>query len=124
MNNKKTLGNLKLQSKILEINLPQNIMELFDETRKMGYQTEEEAEYWNKKSEYNAQILKNITEVFENKFSKREKEVFSLMFKEGLTLTQTAAKLGIKPQSILKMKSRFIAKIKRKITYDFTFLTE
>ena len=114
-----SLGNPGLQAKMHEISMPQEHMErLFDSSKKLGYESEEEKDIRLQKEAYNSQILRQIKKVA---LTPRQDQVMELMYKEGLTLSETARYLGVKPQSIRLVKNSAIKKIKKHINYDFIY---
>jgi RNA polymerase sigma factor (sigma-70 family) len=118
-NKKISIGNSILQSKIQEIPMPQELMEqIFDASKKIGYETEEEAQLRNEKEIYNKSILRQIKKIA---LTARQREIMSLLYSEGLTLTSAADRLGVKIGTIQEIRDAAIKKIKAKIKYDFKY---
>ncbi len=118
-NKKISIGNSILQSKIQEIPMPQELMEqIFDASKKIGYETEEEAQLRNEKEIYNKSVLRQIRKV---PLTPRQKEIMQLLYSEGLTLTSAAERLGVKIGTIQEIRDAAIKKIKAKIKYDFKY---
>lgn len=116
--NKSSLGNPMLQSRMNEIPMPQELMEhIFDSSTRIGYETEEEAEYRLRKEEYNRSIMKKIRKL---DFTDRQREIFDLMYRQGLSMTETARLLGVIPTTIQEIKEAIFRKIKKGIEYDFS----
>lgn len=114
-----SMGNSMLQSKIQEIPMPQELMEqIFDASKKIGYETEEEAEFRNKKEAYNKQVLKQIRKV---SLTDRQRQIMDLLYSDGYTLTSAAEHLGVKIGTVQEIRDAAIKKIKAKIKYDFKY---
>lgn len=110
------------QSKSKEIPIPFEVLEqIFDESGGMWYETEEEREYREQKEDYNKSIISQIKKI---NFTDRQKQIFLLMYKEGLSLTETARKLGEPITTIQTVKNDIIKKIKREIRYEFKYQEE
>jgi RNA polymerase sigma factor (sigma-70 family) len=121
--NKKKLSEKSLrQSKFKEISMgSDSIDELFDSSKRIGYETEDERDYREQKEDYNKTIMKLIKKL---NFTDRQREIFNLMYVKNLTLTETAKKLNIKIESVNTTRKLFIKKIKNKIHYDFNYNEE
>lgn len=134
--NKKTRRTIKDKiqaARIKELPMPSELMEqLFDETTKIGYETEEEAEYRTKKNEYNSDIFRKIKKIILKResrhsdsprgmldFTEHQKKVFELMYIKDLTLSQVSAILGITSSNVRKTRQRIFGKIKKLVQYDF-----
>lgn len=132
---RRTVKNVLQESRNKEIPMPSELMEqLFDETTKIGYESEEELEYKNSKKEYNSEIYKKIKKVIFGKrsrykdspygalaFTERQKEVFELMYIKGFTLSQVATYLNITSGGVGKIRSQIFEKIKKLVAYEFRF---
>lgn len=126
MNKKKKAEKVLRQSKFKEISMgSDSIDQIFDSSHKIGFETEEEREYREKKEDYNKEIFDSIRKYVFGKnyvslnFTDRQKEIFKLMFEDGLTLTEVSRRLNVSPVSIHNTKGILIKKIKSKITYNF-----
>ena len=123
MKNKKkkkiSLGNSLLQSKIQEIPMPQELMEqMFDASKRIGFETEEETDYRKQKERYNKIMLKAIKKV---KLTDRQREIIELLYTQGMTLTGAAEHLGVKIGTVQEIRDAAIAKIKAKLIYSFSY---
>lgn len=123
MKNKKkkkiSIGNSLLQSKIQEIPMPQELMEqMFDASKRIGFETEEETDYRKQKEQYNKSMLKLIKKV---KLTDRQREIMELLYTQGMTLTSAAERLGVKIGTIQEIRDAAIVKIKAKIRYNFSY---
>lgn len=115
--NKVSKTNSKLQHKSREINMPLELIDhIFDRKKVLAYESPEEKQIREQKEDYNALILKQISEL---PFTERQKQVFQLMYKEGKTMTATAKELGLGITTIQKIKEAIFKKIKKRIIYDF-----
>lgn len=125
---RRTIKNSISTAKFKEITMPSEIMEqIFDETAKMGYETEEETEYSDNKKIYNSEIYISIKRAMSEKrygkqlFTDRQREIFELMYIKGLTQKETADYLGLNTSTIRTTRINIFKKIKNKISYDFTY---
>lgn len=123
MKNKKkkkvSLGNSLLQSKIQEIPMPQELMEqMFDASKRIGFETEEETDYRKQKEQYNKVMLKLIKKV---KLTDRQRQIMELLYTHGMTLTSAAEHLGVKIGTIQEIRDAAIVKIKAKLRYNFSY---
>lgn len=119
---KVSLGNSILQSKIQEIPMPQELMEqMFDASKRIGYETEEESDYRKQKEQYNKALIRQIKKV---KLTDRQRQIMSLIYINGMTLTMAAAHLGVKIGTVQEIRDAAIKKIKDKITYEFSYVDE
>ncbi len=114
------------QSKIREIPIPYQLMEqVFDESGGLWYESEAERETREKKEDYNKEIFLQIEKLvfssnYGNNFcSEIQRKIFKLMFKEGLTLTETAKELKKPLPSIQRARNSMFKKIYEKISYSF-----
>lgn len=126
MNKKKKAEKTLKQSKFKEISMgSDSIDQLFDSSHKIGFETEEERIYREKKEDYNVIVIDLIKKYVFGKnymslnFTERQQEIFKLMFQDGLTLTEVSRKLKVSVVGIHKIKEILIEKIKAKISYDF-----
>lgn len=127
MNKKKKAEKSLKQSKFKEISMgSDSIDQLFDSSHKIGFETEDEREYREKKEDYNEELIEKIKKyIFEKKFNfsnftERQQEIFKLMFQDGLSQLEIARKLNIKRRSVGNVKEVLIKKIKSKISYNFS----
>lgn len=120
MQKKKSRAKITLgseQSKVQEIPMPDEVMEkIFDESVGIWYETQEESEYRQLKEDYNKSIIKEIRKV---KLTDRQKQIFDLMFREGLTLTETARKLNEPITTIQMVRDTLINRIRKYVKYSF-----
>ncbi len=120
MQKKKSRAKITLgseQSKVQEIPMPDEVMEkIFDESVRIWYETPEESEYRQLKEDYNKSIVKEIRKV---KLTDRQKQIFDLMFKEGLTLTETARRLNQPITTIQMVRDTLINRIRKYVKYSF-----
>lgn len=125
---KRVIRNAITQARFQEVPMPLELMaQIFDETSKIGYETEPEREYRQKKEDYNEIILDKIKKLINKKryghniFTDRQRQVFELMYIKGLTVTQAAKALGVSRQMTFKVKKELIVKMREAIVYDFNF---
>ncbi len=125
MANKKKKSRITLggnESKNQEIPVPLEVMErIFDESGGIWYENEEEREYRIQKEEYNKALISKIRRL---NFTERQKQIFLLMFKKGLTLTETARFLKEPITTIQVIKDGIVKRIKEEIDYDFYFVND
>lgn len=125
--NKKTEKTLR-QTKFKEISMGSDLIdEIFDSSKKMGFETEDERVYREQKEDYNRTVVEQIRKVVSGSsfgnlnFTDRQKEVFEYMFQKGLSATETGNRLGIKCESVNTIKKLIVKKVQKKIKYEFTF---
>lgn len=100
-----------------ETYMPQGLMEqVFDCSRRLGYESEEEAKIREQKEEYNKSVIEKIKTV---RLTKRQKLVLELLYVRGLGLSEAGKELGVTPQAIFKVKKTAIETIKKHVSYDF-----
>lgn len=120
-----TLGNSSLQQRIKEIPMPHELLEqLYDDSRRLGYETEEEVEYRDKKEVYNLSLLKKIKRMkrkdpLRSYFTDKQIVIFNYLFIDGLTLAEAAKKLSISIGTVMDIKKAIIKKVKKNIKYEF-----
>ena len=120
-----TLGNSLLHQRIKEIPMPHELLEqLYDDSRRLGYETEEEVEYRDRKVIYNKGLLRKIKRLRScsyNRISFTEKQanVFNLLFIDGLTIAAAAKILNVNVNAVQDVKKIIVRKIKQIIEYDF-----
>ncbi len=120
MTNKKKSDKSLKQSKFKEIPMQADLIdEIFDSSKRMGFETEEERELREQKEDYNEILMKLIKKV---PLTDRQKEIFTLMYVDGLKLTEVSRRLNVSPQRIDNAKNAIFQKIKEKIRYDFKFV--
>lgn len=107
------------QSKFKEISMgSDSIDQLFDSSKRIGFETNQERDYREQKEDYNKQVMKLIKKL---NFTDRQREIFELMYSKGLTLTETSKKLGIRIESVNTTRKLFMNKIQKRIKYNFVF---
>lgn len=100
-----------------EILMPSELIEqIFDNSRSIWKETEEERDTRLKKETYNSTILDMI---FQLKFTEKQKTTLNLLFLKGYTLKEVGEVLGVSPQDIMNTKKLIIKKIRKNIKYDF-----
>lgn len=94
------------------------IEQIFDSSKRFGFETEEEAEYREQKEQYNKEVIKQVKKI---RFTKKQSKILRMIFVEGKSLTEIAKMLKKTPQGILRIKKEAIAKVKKRVKYLFKY---
>ena len=71
-----------------------------------------------RKQNYNNEIMKKIKNI---KFTEKQVMILDYLFNKDMTLTDIAKLLNVRIQTVSKIKDEAIAKIRKKIVYNFKY---
>lgn len=122
MEDKIDVPNILGQEKSMEVLMPIELIEqIFDSSRRIGYETSQERVHREQKEDYNTDIIKKVMEV---KFTDKQRVILESLFFKNKTMAQTAADLGVTLSTIQKVKSDILKKIRKKIKYEFKYIED
>lgn len=114
---KEEMSNLTGQEKVMEVLMPIELIEqLFDGSRRIGYETTEERELRERREDYNQEIVKKIMQL---NFTEKQRMVMDFLFFKGWTMAQTAREMGVAIGTIQKIKKALLKKASKRIQYEF-----
>ena len=100
-----------------EILMPMELIEqIFDSSKRIGYETPEEREYREQKEDYNKKIIDKLKTL---NFTDKQRFVMDRLFYKNMTMVQIAAEMGISYQGVEHIKKAIFKKIRKNIDYDF-----
>ena len=108
----------KINPKSIEVLMPQELLDKLFSTELYDKTDSDNIELTERKTRYNKEVMKRIKNL---KFTNRQILILNYLYGMGYTLTETAQALGVKVQTIENTKNRVFDRIKRKITYNFTY---
>lgn len=105
------------QEKIMEVLMPIELIEqIFDSSKRLGYETPEEQELREKREDYNKDIYDKIASV---NFTEKQRIVLNYIYFKGFTLAQTAKELGVSITAVQNSKNGALKKARKRIRYHF-----
>jgi RNA polymerase sigma factor (sigma-70 family) len=124
VNNKNLINLEKIDSKHLssEVLMPIELIEqIFDVSKKLGYETQEERDYREQKEDYNNKLIQKIMDV---NFTEKQRYVMTAIFFRNLTLGQIAKEMGVALGTVQVIKRQMLTKIRKRIKYNFNYVDE
>lgn len=114
--------NILGQEKSMEVLMPIELIEqIFDSSRRIGFETPQERVQREHKEDYNSEIIKRVMDV---NFTDKQRVILNSLFFQGKTMAQTALDLGVTLSTIQKVKHDILKKIRKKVKYEFKYLEE
>ena len=97
------------------------IEQIFDSSRRIGYETPQERVHREQREDYNIEIMKSVMAV---KFTDKQRVILNSIFFQGKTMAQTAIDLGVTLSTIQKVKHDILKKIRKRVKYEFNYSEE
>ncbi len=114
--------NILGQEKSMEVLMPIELIEqIFDSSRRIGFETSQERIQREHKEDYNSEIIKRVMDV---NFTDKQRVILNSLFFQGKTMAQTAIDLGVTLSTIQKVKHDILKKIRKKVKYEFKYLED
>lgn len=92
------------------------IEQIFDSSKRIGYETPQERELRESREDYNEAIVKRILQL---NFTDKQRMVMNYLFFKGWTMAQTAKEMGVAIGTIQKIKKDLLKKARKRVEYDF-----
>lgn len=104
--------------KSMEVLMPQELIDKLFADEHNDYDYAENEESIDRKQRYNKDIIKKIKNI---RFTERQVTILNYLYGMGYTLTEAAKELSVRVQTIERIRNEAIAKIKKKIVYNFRY---
>lgn len=114
--------NILGQERSMEVLMPIELIEqIFDSSRRIGFETLQERTQREQKEDYNSEVIKQVMGV---NFTDKQRVILESLFFKGKTMAQTAIDLGVTLSTIQKVKHDILKKIRKKVKYEFKYLED